>query len=304
MIGIYGANGFIGRHILRRLAQNGPVVRAVSRSFDDSFTRSFGKRVEFVEADFRQPLDMVSTLQDIDTIVQLISTSSPGMKNDHAIADITENVIPHVQFLQSCVQAGVKRYIFVSSGGTVYGPGAVVPTPETSPTNPINSHGLTKLVVEKYIQMHGQVDGLEYIILRVANPYGPGQVFRKGQGLVPAILDHWRKDLPVKIFGDGKALRDYLYIDDLTDAIEAAVKLDGKPQHVINIGSGEVRSVIEVIEAIEAAANHRFTREYVDARTTDVPVASLDITLASKILNWAPRTDFQRGIKLTVAADA
>ena len=117
------------------------------------------------------------------------------MKNDHEIADIAENVIPHVQFLKSCVQAGVKRYIFLSSGGTVYGPGAPTPTPETSQTNPISSHGLTKLVVEKYIQMHGHVDGLEYIILRVANPFGPGQEFRKGQGLIAAILDHWRKNL-------------------------------------------------------------------------------------------------------------
>jgi UDP-glucose 4-epimerase len=300
MIGIYGANGFIGRHVVRRLADNGAVIRAVSRKFDQTFTEPFGKQVEFVEADLRQPLDMASTLQDIETVIQLVSTSSPGMKNDHAIADIQDNVVPHVQFLQSCVQAGVKRYIFLSSGGTVYGPGVSVPTPETSPTSPINSHGLTKLVVEKYIQMHGYVDGIDYIILRVANPYGPGQEFRKGQGLIPAILDHWHKDLPVKIFGSGMALRDYLYIDDLIDAIQAAVTLAGKPRMVVNIGSGEVRSVIEVIEAIESATHHRFTREYIEARETDVDVASLDITLAKEILNWAPKTKFQDGIRMTV----
>jgi UDP-glucose 4-epimerase len=300
MIGVYGANGFIGRHIVRRLAAGNPLIRAVSRKLDQSFTKPLGERVDFVEADLRQPLDMASTLQDIDTVIQLVSTSSPGMKNDHAIADIAENVVPHVQFLESCVQAGIKRYIFLSSGGTVYGPGAPVPTPETSPTNPINSHGLTKLVVEKYIQMHGHVDGLEYIILRVANPFGPGQEFRKGQGLIPAILDHWRKNLPVKIFGDGTAMRDYLYIDDLIDAIEAAVTLSGEPRLIVNIGSGEVRSVIEVIEAIEAATHHQFKREYVVARTTDVNIASLDIAMAKKLLNWVPKTKFHHGIHLTV----
>lgn len=300
MIGIYGANGFIGRHIVRRLAESSLLIRAVSRKFDQTFTKPFGKRVEFVEADFRQSLDMASTLQDVDTVIQLISTSSPGMKNDHAVADIEENVVPHVQFLQGCVRAGVKRYIFLSSGGTVYGPGAPVPTPETSLTNPINSHGLTKLVVEKYIQMHGHVDGLEHIILRVANPYGPGQEFRKGQGLIPAILDHWRKDLPVKIFGSGMALRDYLYIDDLIDAIQAAAMLAGEPRLIVNVGSGEVRSVIEVIEAIEVATHHRFKREYIEARTTDVDVASLDIAMAKEILKWAPKTRFEDGIRMTV----
>lgn len=300
MIGIYGANGFIGRHLVRRLAESGVVIRAVSRKFDQNFAKSFAQLVEFVEADLRQPLDMASTLQDVDTVVQLVSTSSPGMKNDHAIADIAENVVPHVQFLQSCIRAGVKRYIFISSGGTVYGPGAPVPTPETSQTNPINSHGLTKLVVEKYIQMHGHVDGLEYIILRVANPFGPGQEFRKGQGLIPAILDHWRKDLPVKIFGNGMALRDYLYIDDLIDAIEAAVMLSGQPRLIVNVGSGEVRSVIEVIEAIETATHHKFKREYIEARTTDVDVANLDIAFAKKILKWAPKTKFEDGVRMTV----
>ncbi|PSH61776.1 NAD-dependent epimerase/dehydratase family protein [Phyllobacterium sophorae] len=300
MIGIYGANGFIGRHLVRRLAESGVVIRAVSRKFDQNFAKSFAQLVEFVEADLRQPLDMASTLQDVDTVVQLVSTSSPGMKNDHAIADIAENVVPHVQFLQSCIRAGVRRYIFISSGGTVYGPGAPVPTPETSQTNPINSHGLTKLVVEKYIQMHGHVDGLEYIILRVANPFGPGQEFRKGQGLIPAILDHWRKDLPVKIFGNGMALRDYLYIDDLIDAIEAAVMLSGQPRLIVNVGSGEVRSVIEVIEAIETATHHKFKREYIEARTTDVDVANLDIAFAKKILKWAPKTKFEDGVRMTV----
>jgi len=300
VIGVYGANGFIGRHILHRLAKNGEPVRAISRRFDLAFTESFGNEVEFIEADLRLPLDMASTLQDIDTVIQLVSTSSPGMKNDHAIADIEENVVRHVQFLRNCVQAGVRRYIFISSGGTVYGPGAPRPTPETSPTNPINSHGLTKLIVEKYIQMHGHVDGLEYIILRVANPFGPGQEFRKGQGLIPAILDHWRKNMPVKIFGTGTALRDYLFIDDLTEAIQLAALLPGTPRLTLNIGSGEVRSVIEVIDAIEAATGHQFQREYIEARSTDVDVASLDIALAKEVLNWTPKTPFHDGIRMTV----
>lgn len=127
MIAVYGANGFIGRHLVARLAEGGEPVRAVSRRFDSDFIESLGAKVEVVEADLGHSLDMASSLQDIDTVVQLVSTSSPGLGNGYEVADIQENVLPHIEFLQACVRAEVKRYIFVSSGGTVCGPGAPVP---------------------------------------------------------------------------------------------------------------------------------------------------------------------------------
>ena len=147
MIAVYG--GFIGRHLVRDLASKGASVRAVSRKFHRAFVDSIPRSVEFVESDLSQPLAMASSLQDVTTAVQLRSSSSPGLMNDNAVADITENVAPHVQFLQNCLCTGVKRYAFLSSGGTVYGPNTPVPTPETCPTNPISSHGLTQLFVEK-----------------------------------------------------------------------------------------------------------------------------------------------------------
>lgn len=300
MMAVYGANGFIGRHLVRRLAEYGEPIRAVSRKFDTAFIESFGENVEFIEADFRQPMDMASSLQDVDTIVQLISTSSPGMGNDYEIPDIQENVMPQIEFLQSCVKAGVKRYIFVSSGGTVYGPEVPVPTTETTPTHPISSHGLTKLIVEKYIQMHGHVDDLDYAILRVANPFGPGQEFRKGQGLIPALLDHWRKGQQVTIFGGGQAQRDYIFIDDLIEAIEAVISFTPELRLVFNVGSGETRSIVEVIETLEAVTGHRFERKYVASRKTDVDISSLDISRAHEVLNWVPGTDFRKGIENTV----
>jgi len=301
MIGVYGADGFIGRHLIRRLIADGRQVRAVSRRFEREFADEIDGKADIFVADLSQPLAMASSLQDVGTVVQLMSSSSPGLRNDHAVADIAENVVPHVEFLQNCLRAGIRRYIFVSSGGTVYGPGAPVPTPETAPTNPINSHGLTKLFVEKYIQMHGHVDGLEYVILRVANPYGPGQIFRKGQGLVPAIIDRWHKGLPVRIFGSGEARRDYVYVDDVIEAIVSAARIPGSPRLVLNIGSGETRSVSEVVEAIEKAAGAVFPREYVPARTTDVDIACLDIAQARAVLGWQPKTRFADGIGITVA---
>jgi len=300
MIGVYGANGFIGRNLLSRLVAGGVGVRAVSRRFDEDTVRSLSGSVEFTTANFLDPLEMAASLQDLSTVVQLISTSSPGLKNEHAVADIKENVIPHVEFLQSCLQAGVRRYVFISSGGTVYGPDAMIPTPESAPADPICSHGLTKLSIEKYIQMHGKVDGLEYVILRLSNPFGPGQEFRKGQGLIPAIMDRYRKGLPVRVFGGGLARRDYIFIDDVVDAILAAIELAGPQQAVINVGSGETRSVLEVIETIEEVCGISFEREWAESRKTDVDVSCLDISRARKLLDWQPKTDFRDGIEKTL----
>jgi len=302
VIGIFGANGFIGTHLTRRLALAGASVRAVSRRFDESFVEEFNGKVELIQADLRRPIETAPALYGLHTVVQLISTSTPALMNEHILADLEENVLPHVEFIQNCLRADVKRYVFLSSGGTIYGPNADIPTPETHPTNPINSHGLTKLVVEKYIQMHGHVDGLGYLILRLANPFGRGQRFRKGQGLVAAVLEQYRKRLPVQIYGDGSARRDYIYIDDVIDAIVAALGLDGAPRLIVNIGSGTTKTVVEVIDAIEEATGYHFERQHLPARETDVAISRLDISKARDLLGWKPRTPFSQGIANTVAA--
>lgn len=302
MIGIYGANGFIGRHLVQRLIQEKRLVKCVSRRFDEGIRAEYDANVEWFEGDFRHSLEMVASLQGVETIVQLISNSSPGLGNDNVVADINDNVVPHVQFLQSCVNAGVKRYIFISSGGTVYGPDVQVPTPESSPCNPISSHGITKLFVEKYIKMYGHTSGMDYAILRLSNPYGPGQIYKKGQGLIPAVLQQHRMNKPIQIFGGGTARRDYIFIDDVIDAIVAAIDAPGINQSVLNIGSGISRSIKEVIEALETNLQVDFEKEYVDGRQTDVSESRLDISKAGEVIRWLPKTKFEDGISKLLSA--
>ncbi|MCV0405598.1 MAG: NAD-dependent epimerase/dehydratase family protein, partial [Rhizobiaceae bacterium] len=277
MIGIYGANGFIGRHLLSRLAARGTPVRAVSRHFAPELVERFGSSADLVEASLDDPIAMASSLSGVETVIQLVSTSSPGLGNRFNVSDIRDNVIPHVEFLQNCVGFGVKRYVFVSSGGTVYGPTSTVPIREDHPTNPISSHGLTKLTIENYIRMHGHVDGLDHVILRLANAFGPGQAFRKGQGLIPAVMERHRQGQPVQIIGDGSSRRDYVYIDDVVDALEAAAAVPAGTRAVVNIGSGSSLSVTEVLDAMEDVLGVRFRREHVGRRGTDVDINQLDI---------------------------
>ena len=191
-----------------------------------------------------------------------------------------ENVVPQVRFARDCAAAGIERLVFISSGGTVYGTPNRVPIDEDHPLAPLNSHGLTKLMVEQYLGLIARTRGLDSVILRVSNPFGPRQAFRKGQGLIPAILERHRQGLPVQVFGDGSAQRDYIYVGDVIDAILAALRLPQARGGIFNIGSGEARSVLEIVAAVEARLGTRLDREHAPVRASDVEVNVLDIRRA------------------------
>lgn len=301
MIGIYGANGFVGRNLLKRLTELGWPVRAVSRRFDAELRESLSGMAEFVEADLGNPSAMAATLEGLDAVVQLVSTSSPASQNRHAGFDIQENVMPQVAFMQAAVDAGIGRYVFASSGGTVYGPQNATPTPEHALTNPICSHGLTKLTIEHYLRMHSLVDGLGAVVLRIANAFGPGQSVRKGQGLIPAILGRVAQGLPVQVVGDGTSVRDYVFIDDVAEAFVAALDRTRKAAGVFNVGSGQGRSVNDVIAALERELGTPIERTNIPARRTDTPISVLDVTAAERSLGWRPQTTFAEGLRRTVA---
>lgn len=301
VIGVFGANGFIGRHVVGRLAAMGAEVIAFGRDFPPDFHDAVGSHVETRRIDITDELETHATLQGVTHVIQLINTSTPAMGNKRVVADLALNVAPQVSFIESCIMAGVKNFIFISSGGTVYGIPKRKPIPETHPTSPLNSYGLGKLMVEYYLNMLTRGSDLGYTVLRVSNPFGPGQLSHKGQGLVPAVLKQFAAGAPVTIFGDGLSERDYIYIEDVVDAIIACIDR-GPLNDAINIGSGHGRTVLEVIDAIEEVLGQPIDRTFTEARFTDTPCNVLDISKAKQLLGWTPRTDFQEAIRVTVDA--
>lgn len=299
LVGVFGASGFIGRHLTRALVVSGHKTICFGRHFSYDFEQEFAKLVQMRVIDLHHDIDTHAKLQGVTHVVQLINSSTAALGNSKVISDIHSNLVPHVSFINSCIMSGVRSFTFLSSGGTVYGRPHSLPIAEDHPTMPLNSYGLTKLVTEHYLQMLCRGTDMNFNILRVANPYGPGQIGLGGQGLIGTILQKYKEKEPVMIFGDGRSERDYLYIEDTVEAIVRAVDCDPL-NDIVNVGSGVGRSIIEVLSAIESVIGASVPRVHIPSRQTDTPSNILDVRKAERLLGWKVSTPFIDGVKKTV----
>ena len=215
------------------------------------------------------------------------------------VKDAETNLLPSLTLLDVCRKVGVSRIIFVSSGGTIYGRPLQIPTPETAPTEPITAYGVSKLATEKYLALCERLYGLDYRVLRVTNPFGPYQLTLKNQGVIAALISHAIRRQPVEIWGDGTVVRDFIYIDDVVDALIAAAE-DRGAERIFNIGSGVGRSLREVIAEIECLIEMRLDIVWKPGRSVDVPISVVAIDRATEILRWKPKVSFQSGLEHTI----
>lgn len=292
---ILGGGGFIGTNLCRALNGRAAALRIFSRRL--SFPNAVSG-VEWIAGDFEQTDRLEEAVAGCDTVFHLLTATTPASSNLDMIGDLNANVAGTLRLLDACRAQGVRRVVYISSGGTIYGIPQQVPTPETATTSPITAYGVTKLAVEKYLHLYHHLYGLEYRVLRVANPFGPYQTAIKNQGVIAAFMRQALHGEPINVWGDGSVVRDYIYIDDVISAMLAAATHDG-PSRVFNVGRGEGRSLIEIVEAIEAVSGLTIPARYGAARPIDVPRSILDITLARQELGWQPQHDFLSGMQLT-----
>jgi UDP-glucose 4-epimerase len=200
--------------------------------------------------------------------------------------------------LDHCRRQGVKRVVFVSSGGIIYGNARQIPTPETAPTEPICAYGISKLAIEKYLALFDHLHGLDYRILRITNPFGPFQTALKNQGVIAALISRALNGEPVEIWGDGSVVRDFVFVEDVVDALEAAA-IDQSSERIFNIGSGQGRSLRDVIAEIRHLPRLELKIQWKPGRPLDVPVSVVAIDRAISCLGWTPKTPFVTGLERT-----
>ncbi|MDE0878699.1 MAG: NAD-dependent epimerase/dehydratase family protein [Sphingomonas bacterium] len=292
---VLGGGGFLGMNICAALSAAGATVRG------------FGRRPHFIssmpadgwfEAEFNDEAALSAALKDATHVIHLLGGSNPATHNSAPVEELSANVIPTLRMLEACRVEKVRRVIFLSSGGTVYGPGAPVPTPETAPTDPISAYGIGKLAVEKYLGLFHHLHGLDYRILRVSNPFGPFQNPGRGQGFIAQAMKRVMGNHPIEIWGDGTVVRDFIYVSDVASAVVRSVAHAGE-RRVFNVGSGRGRTLTEVIESIADVVGHEPVVRMKPGRPSDIPANVLDIRLAQEHLLWRPDVAWMDGLQMT-----
>lgn len=293
---ILGGNGFIGSHLVDRLLEDGHFVRVFDK-YEERYRKPL-QCVDYCFGDFGNRGLLAEALSGIDVVFHLISTSLPKTSNDDPAYDVQSNVIETISLLEQCVARKIRKVVYISSGGTVYGLPRTLPIPEDSPTEPECSYGITKLTIEKYLSLFHQLHGLDYTIVRPSNPYGSRQNPYGIQGAIPVFLGKVAKREPITIWGDGGVIRDYLFVDDLINGICRAACSETKDR-IFNLGSGIGLSLNEIVATIRSVTGLDVQVCYQQERPFDVPAIYLDITRARDQLDWHPTTSLEVGIGKT-----
>lgn len=233
-------------------------------------------------------------------MVHLVCTTRPKSSNDEPIFDVQSNVISTLQLLEEMRELGIKKILFASSGGTVYGPPITTPIDEDHPTNPTTSYGITKLTIEKYLLLHKLLHGLQPIILRVANPYGERQRVEYAQGVVAAFLKRALAGEPIEIWGDGSVVRDYLHIDDVAQAFASALNYQGE-SCIFNIGSNSGTSLNQLVSILSEKLGRELEVIHQPGRDFDVKSNVLSCELARTALRWEAKISMASGLERTLA---
>jgi UDP-glucose 4-epimerase len=293
---IVGGNGFIGTHLISALLRGGHRVSVYDRT--PPRTDFDWHSVQYFHSAQADPLTRRRLLKDCDCVYYLASTTVPSTSNSDPPADIEENLVTAVRFLDEMLEAGCKRIVYFSSGGTVYGvPTSTGALDEGSPTEPICSYGIVKLAVEKYLLMYQQLHGLVPTILRPSNPYGPRQAGAGVQGLVAAAMSRILSGQPLEVWGDGRSVRDYVCVTDIADlAVQAAASGEAG---VFNASSGVGVSILDLVSAVQRVTGRRLDLVFRPARGFDVPHIILSRRRAEAKFGWVPRVNLEDGLKDT-----
>jgi len=289
---VLGGNGFIGTNLVDQLVTAGHNVRVYDRSSPKLCEQL--KNVEYLRGSFDDIASVSQALHKIDAVCHLISSSIPSTSNLSPVDDIQDNLVNTVSLLECMKKMNIRRILYISSGGTIYGDSDKEIIDEDHSLNPNCSYGIVKLAVEKYLMMYKRLYGFEPIILRVSNPYGPWQSKVGLQGLIGTVLVKVINKEPVDVWGDGEVIRDYLYITDLIDACILA--LDKKITGVFNIGSGIGHSVNQIIKLVEELTSTMLEVNYKESREVDVKKVVLNIKKAKNELGWVPKINITEGL--------
>lgn len=305
---VLGGKGFLGTHLVEAFAREGVPVRTFDRSQPQTMgesllleaaTKVSASRlpnVEVMTGDFVTGSGLAEALDGVDLVYHLISTTVPSTSNADPVFDVQSNLIGTLRLLELMRSTSIRRIVYVSSGGTVYGNPSILPVPETHQLGPLCSYGVVKVAIENYLHMHAELYGLTANVLRVSNPYGTHQHHIGVQGVIPTFFKKIADGTPMEIWGDGSIVRDYIYVSDVVSALlRAGARVRSG---TFNIGNGIGHSVNDILDIVQKCTGRVADVRYLPHRTFDVERIYLDISKARAELHWQPLLALEEGCAL------
>jgi UDP-glucose 4-epimerase len=297
---LIGGAGFIGKNIAKAFIDNGHSVVIVDRNstllkHNSAFTGVSGF-YDYDIADVDAMLKLVDQLA-IDCVVNLVSTLIPSSSLDALCAELGSSMIPAFKLVQYLAERKI-RYVYFSSGGTIYGRNMNAFVSETESRLPINFYGYSKQMFEEYLGLVHRMSALDYLVIRPSNPYGMHQSAIKMQGFISVLLDRILTGETIEIWGDGSVVRDYIWIGDLAKAVVSLLEQEVWNASY-NIGSGVGHTLNEVVAIAEAITEKQARIDFKASRSVDVERIVLDISKLKSVVNFNP-ISLSDGIKLYV----
>ena len=296
---VTGGAGFIGSHVVDRYLAEGHQVVVVDNL-------SSGRR-EFVNTAAKLYLTDIRSPR----LAEVFEAERPEVVNHHAAQpevrrsvadpalDASVNVLGSLNVLACCRRSGIRRVIYASSGGAIYGDTGALPTPEDHPPRPASPYGISKLTVEYYLACWGALYGVRGLALRYANVYGPRQNPLGEAGVVAIFAHRLLRGEPAIINGDGEQTRDFVYVEDVAEANLRALE-QPEVTGALNIGTGVETSVLDLFRRLQAAAGRPGEARHGPPKPGEQRRSVLDITLAKRLLGWTPRVTLDEGLRHTL----
>jgi len=294
---VLGGSGFLGSHIVDKfLAEKHDVT--VYDLYPERYRRS-PAGIKFVTGDFGNvgALDeLIST--GFDAVIHCVSTTTPKSSNESPEFDIQSNVIGTLYLLDICARRKIGKMVFLSSGGTIYGDIGDLPTvDETHAVKPMCSYGVSKLTIEHYLHVYKHLRGLDYVALRLSNPYGERQSPLRALGALTVFLHRALNRQTVEIWGDGSVTRDFIYVGDVANAVYLATV--NPVSGVYNVGTGIGLSLRDILAQIQRVVGIEPSVAWLASRSFDVPRIVLDATKLKNATKWSSVTSLEDGMSIT-----
>lgn len=293
---VLGGTGFIGSHLVESLIKQGHSVTSYSKLKNPPFhnLKDIKHSLSIIDADYFDLDQLEHAISQSEYVFHMGTFGSPA-----EASEIERNFQNTLQLITLCSKHNIRKLIYPSSGGTVYGNQIAHRLSEETPTEPISLYGRSKIRIEQHLADLHATGQLESLIFRISNPFGPRQSPFRKQGLIPISLQRIKEGYPIEIFGDGTAVRDYIYITDVTELLASV--FDKPTEHrVYNLGSGHGYSINDILDIYRKDFGLSFDTIYHPARSADVLRVVLDTTRIEDEFGFEPKVCLVQGIRLTL----